>query len=406
MSNWEQYLTNEDIRNLSNAIIDAGHATQEMLPLLKQDIPARYKGTLGAAGMAPNLALKFQLKQMNKVQSLITGQVPLELFLTTLLDVDESSQYVPIYENALKKVEAGGVANAAQNARVATALEEELNTSVANTLFSDPSLGFETEATIGGFDETVEVGFLRGGSHAAQSVFKIIVHRHFDEMPEYINDTKPRLSNGTGWMIGPGLGITNFHVFNARSEIFGEADASDADYEKQCETARIIFDYYDSDDSNLTETSLGAATLLASDKTLDYAIFRIPETAPRRPPLQLRTRKISKTLTQKINTRVNVLQHPGGKPMKLGFRSNFVILGNDQILTYLTDTAKGSSGSPVCDDDWKVAALHFGSKTISGNNIKIGEKLIRRENTGTPMPTIMANLDADLAAEIVAGQHP
>ena len=139
MSNWEQYLTNEDIRNLSNAIIDAGHATQEMLPLLKQDIPARYKGTLGAAGMAPNLALKFQLKQMNKVQSLITGQVPLELFLTTLLDVDESSQYVPIYENALKKVEAGGVANAAQNARVATALEEELNTSVANTLFSDPS---------------------------------------------------------------------------------------------------------------------------------------------------------------------------------------------------------------------------------------------------------------------------
>jgi hypothetical protein len=51
--------------------------------------------------------------------------------------------------------------------------------------------------------------------------------------------------------------------------------------------------------------------------------------------------------------------------MRLGFRDNFVVVGDDDGLSYLTDTQFGSSGSPVCDDHWFVAALHSGSRTAA-----------------------------------------
>ena len=78
--------------------------------------------------------------------------------------------------------------------------------------------------------------------------------------------------------------------------------------------------------------------------------------------------------------------------MRLGFRENFVVFGSDKGLTYLTDTASGSSGSPVADDKWTVAALHTGSQDISAKNIKLLGKEIHEENFGIPIPAIMAKL--------------
>jgi endonuclease G len=238
-------------------------------------------------------------------------------------------------------------------------------------------------------------------------VFKIVIHRHIEAEPEFITNDRPRLSNGTGWVIAPGLGITNHHVLNARMRPFGEVDAKAEDFTLQAETAKVRFDYYDANDV-LEGMVLGAGTLLASDKTLDFALVRLPVGMSSRPPLRLRKHRIAKRLEQPLGVRVNVLQHPNGNPMRLGFRNNFVVLGNDEVLAYLTDTASGSSGSPVCDDAWNVAALHYGSRAVSDQNIQLMGRLVKQENVGTPISRILkhlASVQPDLHQEIMAS-HP
>jgi hypothetical protein len=94
--------------------------------------------------------------------------------------------------------------------------------------------------------------------------------------------------------------------------------------------------------------------------------------------------------------------------MKLGFRNNYVVVGDNDILAYLTDTETGSSGAPVMDDRWRVVALHYGAQKISGDGIELpGQPAIVQENVGTPLPAIMVHLQANhpaLHAEISAAQ--
>jgi hypothetical protein len=146
---------------------------------------------------------------------------------------------------------------------------------------------------------------------------------------------------------------------------------------------------------------------VASDPTLDYALLRLPDDAPDRPALHLRSHPITRTKDKELRERVNVLQHPNGEPMRLGFRNNFVVSGSDERLSYLTDTAGGSSGSPICDDLWFVAALHRGFATIPGEPVMVWGRPIHQENYGTPVNQILADLAAnhpDLHTEVVAGQ--
>jgi hypothetical protein len=184
-----------------------------------------------------------------------------------------------------------------------------------------------------------------------------------------------------------------------------EPDASDQDFRLQAENTLVLFDYVTKDAPAALTT--GEEALVYSAKELDFAILRLPAEAPKRPALKLRSHAIRKTKIQALGFGVNLLQHPYGNPMRLGFRNNYVVLGDDQWLSYLTDTAVGSSGSPVCDDSWKVAALHSGSRSISGQNIEIlGQKYLR-ENYGIPMTTIMSFLQAKkppLYDEIAAAQ--
>src|SRR5262249_10531744 len=93
----------------------------------------------------------------------------------------------------------------------------------------------------------------------------------------------------------------------------------------------------------------------------------------------LRTNPIAKPKDRALRERVNVLQHPNGDPMRLGFRNNFVVTGSESRLSYLTDTPDGSSGPPICDDAWFVAALHRAWTTITGAPLTVWGKAISPE---------------------------
>jgi endonuclease G, mitochondrial len=204
-------------------------------------------------------------------------------------------------------------------------------------------------------------------------------------------------------MIGPRLAITNHHVVNARAS--SEPAASDGDFELQAKATQVEFDYYTGTPATTIAKAIGCE---AADRTLDYAVLRLDDSGAGRQPLRLRSNPLTRPEASALRERVNVLQHPGGDPMRLAFRNNFVVVGSNEKLSYLTDTAGGSSGSPICDDAWHVAGLHRGWATIEGTPVKVWGKEIHQENYGTPIGLILAQLAAEkpeLHAEIVAGQE-
>lgn len=55
---------------------------------------------------------------------------------------------------------------------------------------------------------------------------------------------------------------------------------------------------------------------------------------------------------------VNIIQHPGGDPQQIVIKNNRVTNIVDEFLHYVADTEPGSSGAPVLNMQWELAALH------------------------------------------------
>ena len=404
---WTKYLDDAQLKAVRDAAIGAGLATPEILTALKGRIPPQYTGYLQGDGLPPNLRLYSELQQMNLVHNLVSGEVPLALFISAMAEASGDAGTVSIFQTALSWIEERGrPPQPAAHQGLASEAVAMAPVTAPGLYLTSANTKMTPEAQIGEYDQTLEVGFLQRGVAATKSVFKIVVKRHFVGQQEFISDDKPRMANGTGWVIAPGLGITNHHVINARSSMPPEPPASSGDFTQQAETAQVYFDFFDVAGANAGYV-LGPGTLLASDAGLDFALLRLPAGLSGRTPLRLRRNVVTKQLAQPLGIGVNVLQHPNGSPMRIGFRNNFVVLGDSTVLAYLTDTDGGSSGSPVLDDDWKVAALHHGTRGVSDQNLTLMGRLVRRENVGTPLPTLMAHL-ADkhpaLHQEIETGQ--
>lgn len=401
MPDWNGMLERDEREELSAILIENGFDSETAFSSLLIDLPPSYRATLPIQGI-PNGKMRINraLGSMNKVVSLKGGQRPLRIFIEAALDYVQSSEHIQRLEILLAQVKTAGNPDLPITRNVAlqpmgmpgavdTAPGEILRAALptaANLNTND----IEQEALIAGINETLSVSFLQGGLAAADSVFKIVVHSHLDGEPLFGNDDTPLVSYGTAWMIGNGLAITNYHVFNARHP--GSPVANDADYTLQVQTAQLIADFHDPS-TEPDGFALPSNALLARDRDLDFAIFRVPAELQDRPPLKLRRHAVRKQPQQALGTRVNLLQHPGGGIMKLGFRNNFVVVGNNDILAYLTDTAQGSSGSPVMDDSWNVAALHAGSEDIGDIEITLQGSRVKRRNFGVPIPRIRTHLE-------------
>src|SRR4051812_12632259 len=87
MSPWTGYLTPEELRELTNTIVDQGLSLPKTLDaLLNLALPVRYRALLDGDNLAPKLRVSSVLSKMNKVHNLVTGEVPLASFLAALTD--------------------------------------------------------------------------------------------------------------------------------------------------------------------------------------------------------------------------------------------------------------------------------------------------------------------------------
>ncbi|MFE3936602.1 trypsin-like serine peptidase, partial [Streptomyces goshikiensis] len=135
---------------------------------------------------------------------------------------------------------------------------------------------------------------------------------------------------------------------------------------------------------------------------LDYAILRLSDQLAR-PALRVAT--VPLTVDREEPVAVNIIQHPGGLPKRVALRNNLVYETDGDDVRYFTDTRGGSSGSPVFTDDWKVVALHRGTRRVE--DVSFQGKTTAFVNVGTQISSVLRHLEhtsPEAHAEITAAQ--
>lgn len=184
---------------------------------------------------------------------------------------------------------------------------------------------------------------------------------------------------GTGFLIASDLLMTNHHVigsaesakrcmfeFNYQLDRTGRA--------LPVQTARVR-------EGGLFATSpMGLYN--ASADALDYTVVQLADPPARVAPLAL------KPATIPCDSRLTIIQHPGGDYKKISLQNNFVEYVDEHVVQYTTSTEPGSSGSPVLSDNFNVVAIHH----AGGNLSEPATKRRYLRNEGIRMAAILADL--------------
>lgn len=160
----------------------------------------------------------------------------------------------------------------------------------------------------------------------------------------------------TGFLVSDDVLLTNWHVLSTA------AMAAD-------DRVSVVFRYEEGEGALIrSAVTLGLDPdrfFVAGDEELDFAMVAVRPLPNGRPAgsrfgsVRLNG-AVGKVL---LGMPVNIVQHPGGTPRKVAFRSNLLVSLDDATrLVYQTDTLPGSSGSPVFNDQWQLVALHHRSE--------------------------------------------
>ena len=156
---------------------------------------------------------------------------------------------------------------------------------------------------------------------------------------------------GTGWMLKDGWMMTNFHVIQNKDV---------------AANSRIIFDFEEDLHGNKRETIEyrldPEGAIFSPIQKLDYAYIKVKENASN-PIANRGFLEVDTFSDPQVDDRVAIIQHPKGEQKQVALTENKIISVDGNKLFYLTDTHRGSSGSPVLNKDWKVIGLHHAGKT-------------------------------------------
>ena len=368
------YLTSQEIDELTKAALESGLLTAPRQTLLV-GIPAGYATALPLA-QSPLDQFVGDLVEVNKVQRMAGGEVPVLIYLDNAaarLRLQDRAE-ARVFERILSR--AGNVAAGVPPMPEPAQLPEVVN-----------------HERIIGTDDTVSIGFLADGLKVALAVALIRVPR-YEQGQQVTVGGGPWVAKGTAWLLAPDFAITNHHVINARLD--SEADPDAADFRLQAERAALWFDL---DAPEADGLRVEAKRLVAESKPLDYALLELASPADRPVP------RLAPSIVELDSTSrmaVNIVQHPRGEPKRVAFRNNLVTAADATTIRYFADTDQGSSGSPVCDDKWRVVALHRGARHVSGVQFQGKDEAF--VNFGSQIQAVLADIRASdpAAADAIA----
>lgn len=179
-------------------------------------------------------------------------------------------------------------------------------------------------------------------------------------------------SYATGFMVSERLLLTNWHVFKTAAAV-GNSEVQ-------------FFYEYDTSGNPLVPLSfrLDPTTFFYSFKDLDYCLVAVN-------PMDINGRQSIQSigaiyldpaegkLGNEKEERLNIVHHPDGDYKQLSIRENEFTKILATSIWYKSDTAPGSSGSPVFNDQWQLVALHHmgvAQKDEAGNFIDKHGQLI------------------------------
>lgn len=358
-----EYLSPEQLDEVRQAATIAFPDVAVVRKFLLSGVNPTFQGLL-AQYPAPGLQIESDLLEMNRVERLYDGSVPLRTWLSNAVSRTLGAAQRDVFERALDVVDS------------AASGRPDLADAVSSA---------ETQERAIFRDDTVAYGFLMAGALAGRSVARILVKPYEDGQPRLAATGGADPHAGTCWLAGPQTLITNHHVLNARTAPPGQPaqQATDADLADQAAHAVVRFDF---DDPGADGVQFEGTDLLAWSRDLDYAVLRMRQD-PGRPPLPLLETRLMATIAD--NVAVNVIQHPDGAAKRVGLRNNLVNETTDTDVRYFTDTKEGASGSPVLTDEWVACALHRGSRKVT---VEFQGKTSAYINVGTQIGAVLDDL--------------
>src|ERR1041385_9083214 len=208
----------------------------------------------------------------------------------------------------------------------------------------------------------------------------------------------------SGFLIGPGVLMTNHHVFGSPAD----ATNSIADFDYELDIAGT--------ERNPVRFGFLPSKLFYTNDLLDYSIVAVS------PVAVAGGRNLSEWGWLPLDGEpgkgdpgeyLTIIQHPGGQTKQVCVRENKLLKYVGNFVWYMTDTTAGSSGSPVFNRFWKVVSLHHSGvpkKDPQGRTLtkdgkvwddSMDESLIDWiANEGVRVSAIVADL------KVAIGSHP
>jgi V8-like Glu-specific endopeptidase len=186
---------------------------------------------------------------------------------------------------------------------------------------------------------------------------------------------------GTGFLIGPDLVLTNHHVLPT---------------DEKAEAALVRFGYRVDHNRQLKQGEVYQVSRVlrrSSIEALDYVVLKLRKAPGENAEIGY-LRPVTRALQE--GESLYIIQHPLGSPQKIVLQDNWITyVANDQRrVQYLTNTKRGSSGSPVGNEHWEVVALHHSGAPLPDPP----ETKHVRGNEGIPMAAILPGIQ-DLLPE-------
>jgi V8-like Glu-specific endopeptidase len=201
----------------------------------------------------------------------------------------------------------------------------------------------------------LDVGFLMQAIDRAAAVCRV-------EIPG-----KQRM--GTGFLIAPGLLITNYHVLQ-------HPDVPGDDLHQNAKDVTLRFGFITNAKG---ESVVGHPFKLADDPIraaspvaeLDYVLLQVEESVKTADGIKPLFYQPPASSTDKA---LNIIQHPGGETLKLALSSNGLtgIYAETSRIQYVSRATLGSSGAPCFNGRWELVALHHAQVPKSSGSVREG----------------------------------
>lgn len=271
--------------------------------------------------------------------------------------------------------------------RVYRRLDRLGETEAAAAMIEGDPAAFNPLERVLGASQLAGIVFLEGGVQAARAVARVRVRNPFGAAAGF----------GSGVMISKRLFMTNNHVL---------PDAETA------AASGLEFGYLAglAGPRDPEPFDLAPDAFFLTDADLDYTIVAVAPENDNGYRIENRgwCPLIEGSGKAIAGERVNIIQHPGGERMQVVLRDNTIIGPEGDFLLYRADTQPGSSGSPVFNDQWEMAALHHAGVPERDDQGRIlmqnGQPWTEREedvdriawiaNEGTRISRIVANVKA------------